>query len=141
MSRDYNNMPVLRMSLENVAKDFHLRVIESHNEIQKFIEDNLDKTIENFINTEFPKLLHSLITEAFRNVVFEKFKNDKDIKELIEKAVDDSLKKAVSEAIKEHLTDDILWATDKTQKIRDIMEGTRAWEIISKLWKKESDHE
>lgn len=120
-----HDLPILKMSLERVARDFHLHVVQNHTEIQRWIEENLDNTVQAFIANEMSKLIHGIVTDACRSAISAKMR-ERDIQEQIEKAVEDGVKRAVTEAIRDHAVDEILWSDDKQMAVKRIMDGTKA---------------
>lgn len=98
------DLPILSMRLENVARDFHMRIIENHNEVQKYIEENLPKMLAEFIEKELPKLTSEMIKSACRDATYKKMRHDS-MQEQIEQAVAKAIDNAAQEIINEELED------------------------------------
>jgi len=135
-----NQLPILRMSLENVARDFHMRIVETHQEIQGFIEANLDNMVTEFVANELPRLTKDIISQACRNAITDRLRS-KDIKEAISVTVEAGLEKAVHQALRDTATDEILWSDDKINTARKILKGTKAWKAVASLWRDELDED
>lgn len=92
-----DEMPYLRMSLEKVSRDFHMHVAQHHEEIQKYITENLDRVIVDFIAKEFPALVKEIVHSAGVNAVWEAIRNHPTFKEEMQAISDQVLNESVKD--------------------------------------------
>ena len=134
MKRPYDAMAVLRMSLENVARDFHMHIIAQHEEIQKYVEENLQGAVDRYIDEEMPKLVNSMLVEACREVLRRKIQgyngDDAKIRQQIEEAAEKSLRKYLAEEADE-IADLAMYG--HKDALRDKTLKAKIWQVLRAL--------
>lgn len=132
----YDPLPVLRISLENVARDFHYNVMATHTEISEYIEKEIPNAIKEFTEKELNRTIRDIVRQNINSYI-SRYLGEEKMRQTLLKHLDESIDKVVSEVIKEEVAFKMIVAENKKQRSKEILRGTRAWKALQLLWQDE----